>query len=212
MVHRRSALEWKNVYHVVAHQTQHQVDGVTGTRSISHASKIVCIVSHLVLVIHSGPADAIQVRASKRVQLLAVGAHVPSGPSSFEISIWDGNKRLHYTSLRRETRDDSKDLVVGTAVRLPLADGGYVMERDKTYTVSVLQRGKNTPSVQGCVSRARGGPPSMVLSAMGNGQGSSSGVEWTFANNTPNVTGLGDNGTSDTRGQLPCFWYKVMMG
>jgi hypothetical protein len=152
------------------------------------------------------------VRASKRVQLLAVGAHVPVGPSTYELSVWDGSKRLHHTTLRRETRDDSKDLIVGTAVRLPLSDGGLILERDKPYTISVLQRGKNTPSVQGCVSKARGGPPSMVLSPGGSGQGSSSGVEWTFANNTPNHTGLGDNGTSDTRGQLPCFWYKVMMG
>jgi hypothetical protein len=186
---------------------------------------------------------------------LGVGAHVPAGPSTFEVSVWEGSKRLHYTSLRRETREDSKDLVVGTAIRLPLNDGGIILERDRSYTISVLQRGKNTPSVQGCVSRARGGPPPSIMintaattsssstaSGSGSGSGSTSlpsgttggsssgsvagsaaanhaaanwsntgGVEWTFSNNTPNLTGLGDNGTSDTRGQLPCFWYKVLM-
>src|SRR5437868_1380238 len=108
---------------------------------------------------YGGPADVINVRVNRRVALLAVGVHVPIGSASFDISVWDATRKLPGSNLiKLEGREEAR-----SPTRVPFASS-IPLEPNKWYTVAVLQKGKNTPSVSTCSSR--------VVSA---------GVEWQFA-------------------------------
>lgn len=137
---------------------------------------------------YSGPADILSVRVSKRISLLGVGVHVPVGVGTYEISIYDGARRIAAPSTLRTVGTEEPK----TPTRMNL-NPVVTLDANRSYVIAIVQRGKNTPSVNGCSSRV-----------------TQCGVEWTFTTVTSNQTGLGDNGTSESRGQLPSFWFKVL--